>query len=188
VYSNCAQVELKVNGRSLGVKENAKYEGLACPPRKWEVVYEPGAIEAVASSGSQNIVDIHKTAGVPAAILLRSDVNRLVSGERESLAYITAAVVDKDSTVVPSAYNPISFTWYGPGELLPQTWPGYPTGLTWNAVAGLTAVALRATDRVGRCRISAYSPGLGLGRIEIAIAAKGMRDEMEYRSGGDIYK
>jgi hypothetical protein len=78
--------------------------------------------------------------------------------------------------------------WCGPGELLPQTWAGYPTGLTWNAVAGMTVVALRATDRVGRCRVTAYSPGLSLGRVEIAVSAKGKRDEIEYRSGADIYK
>jgi hypothetical protein len=104
------------------------------------------------------------------------------------LAYITALVVDKDMIVVPNAHNTISFTWYGPGELLPQTWVGYPTGLTWNAVAGMTVVALRATDRVGRCRVTAYSSGLSLGRVEIAVSVKGKRDEMEYRSGADIYK
>jgi beta-galactosidase len=188
VYSNCDQVELKLNGRSLGVKENQKHEGLACPPRVWEVPYELGTLEAIGHSGPQTIMDTRKTAGTPIGILLRSDVERITSGDRDSLAYITASVVDKDMTVVPSAYNTISFTWYGPGELLPQTWAGYPTGLTWNAVAGLTVVALRATDRVGRCRVTAFSPGLSLGRVEIAVAAKGQRDEMEYRSGADVYK
>jgi hypothetical protein len=72
--------------------------------------------------------------------------------------------------------------------LLPQTWSGYPTGLTWNAVAGLTGVALRATDRIGRCRVTAFSPGLSLGRIEIAVATKGKKDEMEYRTGAEVYK
>jgi hypothetical protein len=47
---------------------------------------------------------------------------------------------------------------------------------------------LSATDRVGRCRVTAYSPGLSLGRVEIAVSAKDKRDEMEYRSGADIYK
>jgi beta-galactosidase len=188
VYSNCDHVDLRSNGRSLGVKENAKHEGLAYPPRVWELPYEGGTLEAVGQSGSQTIVDTRKTAGAPAGIVLRSDVNHIASGDRESLAYITASIVDKDGTVVPSAYNTISFTWYGPGELLPQTWAGYPTGLTWNAVAGKTVVALRATDRVGRCRITAFSPGLSLGRLEIAVATKGKRDEIEYRSGAELYK
>jgi beta-galactosidase len=145
-------------------------------------------LEATGSSGPQTVVDQRKTAGAPAGIVLRSDVDRINSGDRESLAYITASIVDKDGTVVPSAYVPISFTWYGPGELLPQTWSGHPTGLTWDTVAGMTAVALRASDRVGRCRVTAFSPGLSLGRIEIAVAAKGKKDEIEYRSGAEVYK
>ena len=188
VYSNCSKLELKLNGRSVGVKENARHEGLTFPARVWDVPYEAGVLEAVGSSGSQSVSDQRKTAGPPAGIVLRSDVDRIVSGDRESLAYITAAIVDKDQTVVPNAFHPISFTWYGPGELLPQTWSGYPTGLTWNAVAGLTGVALRATDRIGRCRVTAFSPGLSLGRIEIAVATKGKKDEMEYRTGAEVYK
>jgi len=188
VYSNCAEVELKLNGRSLGAKTNAKREGLEFPPRVWEVPYEAGVIEASGRAGMQTISDARKTAGAPAAVVLKSDVSRIESGDRESLAYITASIVDKNGTVVPNSYLPISFTWYGPGELLPQTWPGYPTGLTWNAVAGMTVVALRATARVGRCRVSGYSPGLGLGRVEIAVAAKGKHDEIEYRSGAELYQ
>jgi beta-galactosidase len=188
VYSNCPQVELRLNGQSLGTKENEKHGGLAHPPRVWEMPYEAGTLEAVGRSGSQPVVDRRKTAGPPAGIVLHSDVDHIASADRESLAYITAWVVDQEGTVVPNAYNTISFTWYGPGELLPQTWAGFPTGLTWNAVAGMTVVVLRATDRVGRCRVTAYSPGLSLGRVEIAVAAKGKRDEMEYRSGADIYK
>jgi beta-galactosidase len=188
VYSNCTKLELKLNGRSLGARENPKYEGLAFPVRVWDVPYEAGTLEAIASSGTQTVTDQRKTAGPPAGIVLRSDVDRLASGDRESLAYITAAIVDKDQTVVPTAFHPISFTWYGPGELLPQTWAGYPTGLTWNAVAGMTGVALRSTDRIGRCRVTAFSPGLSLGRIEIAVATKGKKDEMEYRTGAEVYK
>jgi hypothetical protein len=52
----------------------------------------------------------------------------------------------------------------------------------------MTVIALQSTDRVGRCRVTAYSPGLSLGRLELAVSAKGRRDEMEYRSGADIYK
>jgi beta-galactosidase len=188
VYSNCAKLELKLNGRSLGVKENAKHEGIAFPSRVWNLPYEPGVIEAIGSAGSQTVTDQRKTAGVPAGIVLKSDVDRIASGDPESLAYITASIVDKDGTVVPNSYLPISFTWYGPGELLPQTWSGHPTGLTWNVVAGMTVVVLRSSERVGRCRVTAFSPGLSLGRIEIAVAAKGKKDEIEYRSGAEVYK
>jgi beta-galactosidase len=188
VYSNCDRVELTLNGRRLEPAQIKALDGLRHPPTIWEIPYEPGVLEAVAHAGSDTIKDTRKTAGPPAAIKLQADVSRVASGDRESLAYITASIVDKDGTVVPSAFNTVSFTSYGPGELLPQTWAGYPTGMTWNVIAGMTGIALRATDRVGRCRVTAYSPGLALGRIEIAVAAMGKRDEIEYRSGADVYK
>ena len=52
----------------------------------------------------------------------------------------------------------------------------------------MTAIAFRATDRVGRAVITAYSPGLREGRVEINVVAKGKRDEMEYRRGATVYE
>ncbi len=188
VYSNAATVELFLNGRSLGTKSDEKGSQLTHPPRIWQVGYEPGELKAVAHSRKGLLVDVRRTAGEPARIDLRADVKRVTSGDREDIAELTAAVVDLDGTVVPNSFLPISFTSYGPGELLMQTWAGHPTGLTWNAIAGLTRILFRPTSRVGRAVISAYSPGLALGRTEIEVIASGRRDEMEYRSGATVYK
>ncbi len=187
VYSNAPEVELSLNGRSLGVKGEDERAGLLHPPRVWEVSYQPGTLRAKALFAGETLIDERKTAGPPDHIVLKPDAEQLRSGDRESLAYITAQVVDKNGTVVPNAFHSINFSSYGPGELLPQTWPGHPTGFTWNAVAGMTAIVFRATSRVGRVVINAYSPGLGLGRCIVQVAAKGKRDEMEYRSGAQVY-
>ena len=187
VYSNALEVELFLNGKSLGIERNREYAGLRFPPRVWEVRYEPGVLKAVARGADEVLSDERKTAGAPAAILLESDATQVKSGDRESLTYITAKIVDKDGTVVPSAYHPITFTSYGPGELLPQTWPGHGTGFTWNAQAGLTRIAFRATKRIGRARITGYSPGLRAGQIEVQVAAEGKKDEMEYSGGARVY-
>jgi len=180
VFSNAETVELFLNGSSLGTKRDASDTGLPHPPRVWQVPFHPGILRAVARGGTAEISDERKTAGAAHHIALQSDAQQLKSGDRESLAYITALVVDEKETVVPSASHPIAFTSYGPGELLPQTWLGYGTGLTWNAIAGKTRIAFRATDRTGRAVISAYSPGLGMGRVEIPVVAPGRPDEMEY--------
>ena len=120
VYSNCEQLELKLNGRSLGVKQDGKREGLNHPPRVWEVAYEVGTLEAIGRSESQTVLDLRKTCGPPTGIVLRSDVDHVISGDRESLAYINASIVDKDGTVDPRAYNTIAFTSYGPGSCCPN--------------------------------------------------------------------
>ena len=181
VYSNAEEVELFVNGRSLGRQGKGSYEGLAHPPRIWEVSYEPGTLLAVGHWGDRERRDERKTAGAPYQIVLTADAQKLRSGDPESLAYLTAVVADRAGVVVPDAHPPISFTLYGPGELLEQTWPPYGTGLTWNAVAGMTRIALRATARSGQAIVSASSPGLKMGRTHVDIGAPGKPDEMDYK-------
>jgi beta-galactosidase len=180
VYSNLEEVELYLNGKSLGAQRDQPDSGLAHPPRVWEVPYAPGELKAVARAQGREVRDAQRTAGPADHLALESDTQELKSGNPESLAYITARVVDQKGTVVPSAHPEITFTLYGPGELLPQTWLGHGTGTTWNGVAGMTRIALRATNRTGHAVVSAYSPGLGMGRLELQITAPGKPDEMEY--------
>jgi beta-galactosidase len=181
VYSNCDEVELFLNGRSLGKKGIENYPGLTHPPRIWQVPFQPGRLRAVASHHGKESVQEIRTAGPAHHILLESDSPQLKSGDLESLAYITASVVDKDGTVIPDSHHTLTFTSYGPGQLLPQTWLGYPTGLTWNVIAGKTRIAFRATSHIGLAVISAHSPGLGMGRLEINVGAAGKENEMDYQ-------
>jgi len=181
VYSNAPEVELFLDGHSLGAKSDAPANDLLHPPRVWEVAYQPGTLRAVARFGKQEVADQRKTAGPPAQILLVSDEKELRAGDPESLAYLTATIADKDGTPVPQAYQAITFTSFGPGELLAQTWPGHPTGYTWNAIGGMTRIAFRATDRTGKAAISAYAAGLRMGRISVPVSAPGKPNEMEYK-------
>jgi beta-galactosidase len=186
VYSNANDVELFLNGKSLGTKPGGDNPGLLHPPRIWQVPYQPGTLKAVAHVSGKELDHELKTAGSPHHIALESDVQQLRSGDLESLAYITASVVDQAGTVVPSSHDAITFTSYGPGELLEQSWLGHGKGLTWDLVAGKTVVAFRSTPRTGRAVISAYSPGLGMGRIELQVTAPGRPDEMEYKEKFDV--
>jgi len=188
VYSNAASVELFLNGKPLGAPSGEKMAGLLHPPFVWRVPYQPGVLRAVAHAEGKETADERKTAGEAAKIVLETDEPKLVSGDRESLAYITAYVTDKNGTVVPDATQAITFTLYGPGELLPQTWLGHGTGLTWNVVAGMTRIALRATERSGGAVVSAVSPGLRMGRVNVDITAPGRPDEMEYKEFGALNK
>jgi beta-galactosidase len=185
VFSNAPQVELFLGGRSLGIKEDKAADDLTHPARVWEVDYQPGTLRAVARSGGQEISDERRTAGPAYQIILKSDAKELRSGDPESLAYITAIVADKNGTPVPDAAQAISFTSYGPGELLPQTWVGHGTGFTWNVVGGMTRIAFRSTPRTGTATISAVSQGLKMGRTTVMISAPGKPDEMQFKEHFD---
>jgi beta-galactosidase len=186
VFSNAPLVELFLNGRSLGVRRDTPAEGLLHPPRVWTVPYQPGDLKAVVRTEGKEIADERRTAGNAHHITLVADARELESGNPESLAYITARVEDKAGTLVPTAQVPITFTSYGPGEILHQTWLGHGTGWTLDAVAGMTCVAFRATDRTGHATISAYSPGLRMGRIDINVETPRKPDEMEYQEKFDV--
>lgn len=181
VYSNVDRVELLLNGKSLGTGSVDAGSGLPRPPRVWNVEYQPGTLTAVARGPHGEIRDERRTAGAAYRLVIESDAKQLRAGDRESLVQITATVADEHGVAVPSSTHPITFTSYGPGELLEQTWLGHRTGLTWNAVAGRTRVLFRATARTGHSVISAYSPGLMMGRVELDVSAPGKPDEMEYR-------
>ena len=48
--------------------------------------------------------DEHRTAGPAYSIMLKSDTSKIVSGNQDSLAYITASVVGRSGEIVPDAY------------------------------------------------------------------------------------
>lgn len=180
VYSNSAEVELFLNGKSLGARSDEQKEWLVHAPHEWKVPYQPGILKAIARGTGYELSSERQTAGPAHKVVLQSNVQELKFGDPECLAYITALIVDEKGTVVPDATNAITFTLYGPGELLKQTWLGHGTGWTWNVVSGRTCIAFRANSRSGEAIISAYSPDLLMGRTRVKISGPGRPDEMDY--------
>ena len=111
VYSNCASVELLLNGKSLGSKPLAA----DASPRNWRVTWEAGTLQAVCPNGAAR--DELRTADKAAAVALRVDRPRLTP-TWDDVAYVTAEVVDEHGVVVPSADNPITFAVSGPGAVV----------------------------------------------------------------------
>ncbi len=111
VYSNCASVELLLNGKSLGAKPLAA----DASPRNWRVGWEAGTLQAVCQDGAAR--DELRTAGKAAAVVLKVDRPR-VAAEWDDVAYVTAEVVDERGVVVPSAANEIIFAVTGPGAVV----------------------------------------------------------------------
>lgn len=102
-YSNCDEVELFVNGRSLGKKPMEKNRYLS-----WEnVTYEKGEIKAVGyRSGKEVMTDTVRTAGAPSAIDLKPYKDTV---RKDGTAIIEVNVVDENGAIVPTADNEISF-------------------------------------------------------------------------------
>ncbi|HSV14545.1 MAG TPA: DUF4982 domain-containing protein, partial [Tepidisphaeraceae bacterium] len=113
VYANTDEVELLINGRSLGRKTINDWRAT------WEEVpFEPGVIKAIGyNAGSPDAFDERHTAGPPARIQLEvmTDPNGM-KADRADVAIITASVLDRDGNVHPLAENDITFAVTGPGN------------------------------------------------------------------------
>lgn len=122
-YSNCEEVELFLNKRSLGRKKMEKNGHL-----DWVVPYAPGILEAIGYKGGKRVLsDVVKTTGAPAALQLSAHKTTLVA-DRQDIAMITVAAVDKSRLPVPTAGNEITFRVQGPGKII-GVGNGDPTSL-----------------------------------------------------------
>jgi beta-galactosidase len=113
VYSNCDEVELFLNGKTLGTKPINK----DASPRVWKVTFEPGSLKAVArNSGKEIATDELRTAGPATKIILTTDKKTLAGGWDE-VAFVRATVVDEYGVVVARAKDLIRFSLAGPGVI-----------------------------------------------------------------------
>jgi beta-galactosidase len=113
VFSNCKEVELFLNGKSLG-SESLHSDATA---RTWKVPYEAGTLLAVAKNdGKVAATNFLRTAGPPAKIQLDPSVSE-IAVDWEDACRVAVTVVDAGGVPVPSANNMISFKVSGPGLL-----------------------------------------------------------------------
>ena len=160
VYASGRCAELFLNGKSLGVKDRGEKEYRF----RWDdVVYEPGELKvkvyedrAAYEAGTVLAGDEVRTAGDPYRIKLTVD---FIGGD---LAYVAAAVTDKDGNLVPWADNLLAFSAKGDASII-ATDAGDPTShaafrnTSIKAFNGMASVILR---RSGRFTVSASADGL----------------------------
>jgi beta-galactosidase len=105
-YNHADEVELFLNGKSLGVKSKPEDRFNVV----WRVNYQPGTLRAVSRHKGKVVAEqvIH-TAGKPALIRLDADRNR-VNADGQDLVFVSALVTDKDGNLVPYADDLIKFS------------------------------------------------------------------------------
>jgi beta-galactosidase len=165
VYSNCEEVELLLNGQSLGVK--SKPENAA--PRVWRVEFEPGKIEAVGRNGG-TVVALHelRTAGAPEKIALAAD-RKTVSTDWNDVVFVRATVTDAEGIRIPRAADQITFEVGGPGEIVAvdngdcNSVEPFQTN-TRKAYFGTCIAIIRATG-AGTITVTAKAEGLAQGSV-----------------------
>jgi beta-galactosidase len=122
-YSNCDEVELFLNKKSLGKKAMEKNGHL-----EWLVNYQPGTLEAIGyKSGNKILTETVKTTSNAVAIGLQSNV-KIIQANKTDIAIITVDTKDKSGLQVPTSENEMVFTISGPAKII-GVGNGKPTSL-----------------------------------------------------------
>ncbi len=171
VYSADEEVELVLNGASLGRKQ-------AGPTQKnravFEVVYQPGTLVAVGltggvEAGRSTLV----TTGEPAALRLTPDRTEMQAGG-EDLCYLTVEVVDEAGLLVRYAGVEVRIEVTGHGELIAlgsadpraDSLPGEPC----RVFEGRALAIVRSGVTEGEVRIVAASPALAGAETRVDVS------------------
>lgn len=112
VNTNADNVELFLNGKSLGKKEMPRNSHL-----QWMVNYQPGKLEAIAYKKGKKITAKVETTGPPVEIVLTPNKSTLLADGKD-LSVVNISVVDKEGREVPDADNMIRFSISGNGKII----------------------------------------------------------------------
>ena len=171
VYSNCAEVELFLNGKSLGSKPiNAD-----ASPRKWIVPFAPGELKAAGNNhGADAASETLQTAGKATKLVLAVERAKL-SAAWDDVGYLRATVVDEKGTVVPDSAAPLKFAVSGPGIILTTDSADNADHSSFqkperDAFHGSAIVVVRATAAAGDVTVSVSSPGLAPATATLHVA------------------
>jgi hypothetical protein len=111
-FSNCDEVELFLNGASLGVV----HVGDDCRAR-WEVPYAHGELLAVGRRDGKEVArDVLKTAGAAKKIV--AEVDEPESAKDTSIKQFVLRIVDENGVTVPDFSSPVTVSVQGPGKIL----------------------------------------------------------------------
>lgn len=160
-YNNADEVELYLNGKSLG-KKSKQGEDLHV---MWNVNYEAGTLKAISRKyGKEILVSEVKTAGAPAKIELIAD-RKNIKADGKDLSFITVRILDVNGNLVPNANNLVNFKIEGEGFIAGVD-NGFQASLEpfkanyRKAYNGLALAIIQAKEKADIIKLTATSNGL----------------------------
>jgi len=113
-FSNCKQVELFLNGVSLGKQVMAPNSKLS-----WQVKYAPGTLSAKGYDGDGRTIAQTKVETTGEATQLRLTPDRQsINADGQDVSVYTVSALDEQGRGVPTAQNHIHFQLAGPGKII----------------------------------------------------------------------
>lgn len=178
-YSNCDEVELKANGKSMGRKTMPRYGHL-----EWDVEYQPGKLVAIGYKNGKKVkTEVVETTGKATAIALSAD-RTVIKADNKDVAVVTVALKDRKGRVVPTACHQLTLHVEGDMRIL-GTGNGDPAcqdaerptdadarHFAVKAFNGYARIFLQAGTKAGENALIVSAKGLNEKRIVISCAGQ----------------
>lgn len=171
VFSSCDQVELFLNGKSLGKKPTNRSTKFTAV---WKVPYEAGELKAVAHNSEEEVIisELH-TANEPTQIKLTADRTE-IKANNQDLSYITVELLDANGLRNPKAEDLVRFELEGPGTIVavgnanPKSIESFqqPQRKAWQ---GKCLVVVKADKKVGNIKLIASAEGKQAAELTIKV-------------------
>jgi beta-galactosidase len=173
VYTNAEEVELFLNGKSVGTdKLHADASAIS-----FKIPFEPGTLKAVARSQGKIVATQElKTAGKPARILFTADTpTGSLTPDWNDTRYVIATLADQAGTPIPDSTTLIQFAVTGPGKIVAVDNGNFrdlaPYQATQRKVYLGNALALvRATAPSGGITVTATAEGIPPATLKLNAA------------------
>lgn len=171
-YTNAEEVELRLNGRTLGRQANPTDNPKRRNQLLWEdVAYQPGRLEAIAyNQGKEVARHTIETAGKPVALKLMADPGWVADGT--DLMHVRVVAVDKQGRRVGQEAPDVHFTVEGDarivavgnGDINSDELSLQDHRRLWN---GSALVILRAGRTAGQVTLTASAPGFKTVKLKL---------------------
>jgi len=169
-YSNAEEVELFLNGKSLGIKKK-QGDDLHL---MWQVPFIPGTLKAISrTAGKVKLIKEVKTAGAPTRLVVKAD-RSAIRADGSDLSFVTVDIVDANGVIVPNADNLVKFQLEGSGSIVgvdngdPVSHESFKEPQR-KAFHGKCLVVIQSGIKPGFIRLTATTAGLPPVKIKIKI-------------------
>jgi beta-galactosidase len=168
VYSSCSEVELFLNGKTLGKRQTNRGTRFIAT---WQVPYRPGVLKAVGyTKGKQTALSQLQTAKQVSKIKLSAD-RSTIKADGQDLSYITVELTDANGIRNPKAGNLVKFkmeggTIVGVGNANPVSLESYqlPQRKAWH---GRCLVIVKSPAKAGKITLTASVSGIQSSKLVI---------------------
>jgi beta-galactosidase len=167
VFSNCEEVELKLNGNVIARQkpdENRITTNLAHPPFTFNAgSFQPGLLEATGFIGSEPVVHHQvRTPETPVKLVMEYDEsNRKIEAGCNDVFFVYIMKQDKNGTVVPDSEGAVTLSFEGRAKLINTE--------ALKFEAGIATALIMAGDQKGKLNLKAFAEGLEDAILSIEI-------------------